>query len=56
MPSVNCAKPQAWNSGAAIIVFSRALQRDQREQRGDRVERLRLRARGALRRAGRAAR
>ena len=24
MPSVKCAKPQAWNSGAAIIVFSRA--------------------------------
>ena len=25
MPSVKCANPQAWNSGAAIIVFSRAL-------------------------------
>ena len=24
MPSVKCAKPQEWNSGAAIIVFSRA--------------------------------
>jgi hypothetical protein len=24
MPSVKCAKPQVWNSGAAIIVFSRA--------------------------------
>ena len=24
IPSAHCAKPHAWNSGAAIIVFSRA--------------------------------
>ena len=52
MPSVKCAKPQAWNSGAAIIVFSRAFSGMRDEQRRDRVERLRLAARGALRRAG----
>ena len=54
MPRLQCAKPQEWNSGAAIIVVSRALQRDPVQQRGDRVHRLGLRAAGALRRAGRA--
>ena len=41
MPSVKCAKPQEWNSGAAIIVRSRARSGMRVEQRGDGVERLR---------------
>ena len=35
---MKCAKPQEWNSGAAIIVFSRALSGITDEQRRDRVE------------------
>ncbi len=51
---MKCAKPQAWNSGAAIIVTSPVVQRDLREQRRRRLERRRRLARRALRRAGRA--
>ena len=54
-PSVKCAKPHEWNSGAAMIVRSPALQRDPREERDRAGSRpsgcLRVRA---LRRAGRA--
>ncbi len=50
-PSVKCAKPHEWNSGATMNVFSRALQRDARQQRHRGPDRLRLLARRALRRA-----
>ena len=40
MPSVKCAKPQEWNSGAAIIVLSRALSGIIASSAADRVERL----------------
>ena len=52
--SVKCAKPQAWNSGAAIIARLARAQRDVREQRRGGVERLRLPAARALGRARRA--
>ena len=51
MPSAQCAKPQAWNSGAAIIVFSRALSGITDSSAAIGSSDLGMRARRALRRA-----
>ncbi len=43
-PMLNCRKPQAWNSGAANTVGSRARSGMLREQRHDRLDRVGLAA------------